>query len=179
MYDTKSNRRRPVLCLEWPDEAFTAISSTPCEHEVLVGTAAGHIAQYDIRMTHKGMRRKYRGCTGSIRSIDCHPQHKCFGVVGLDRFLRIYDIDQPKPIQRMYLKSKLNHVLLNRDFDPNTAIVDKKEELKKKRKKAPKKDDDVREDGDEFWAKLPVIRGNNSKRGYKNADAPLNKKAKK
>merc|ERR1719510_2887945 len=103
------------------------------------------------------MRRKYRGCTGGIRSIDCHPQHKCFGVVGLDRFLRIYDIDQPKPIQRMYLKSKLNHVLLNRDFDPNTAIVDKKEELKKKRKKAPKKDDDVREDGDEFWAKLPVI----------------------
>ena len=40
--------------MEWPDEVLTAVSSTPCDHDILVGTAAGHIAHYDIRMTHKG-----------------------------------------------------------------------------------------------------------------------------
>ena len=43
--------------MEWPDEVLTAISSTPCDHDVLVATATGHIAQFDIRMTHKGKEK--------------------------------------------------------------------------------------------------------------------------
>ena len=54
LYDTKGHQRRPVLSMEWPDEVLTAVSSTPCDHDILVGTATGHIAHYDIRMTHKG-----------------------------------------------------------------------------------------------------------------------------
>ena len=54
LYDTKGNQRRPVMSMEWPDEVLTAVSSTPCEHDILVGTSSGHIAQFDIRMTHKG-----------------------------------------------------------------------------------------------------------------------------
>ena len=57
LYDTKGHQRRPVLSMEWPDEVLTAISSTPCDHDVLVATATGHIAQFDIRMTHKGKEK--------------------------------------------------------------------------------------------------------------------------
>ena len=42
------------MSLDWPDEVLTAVSSTPCDHDILVGTSSGHIAQFDIRMTHKG-----------------------------------------------------------------------------------------------------------------------------
>jgi len=162
LYDTKGHQRRPVLSMEWPDEVLTAISSTPCEHDVLVATATGHIAQFDIRMTHKGMRRKYRGCTGGIRSLNCHPTRNCFAAVGLDRFLRIYDINQAKPIQKMYLKSKLNHVLMAKHFDPATAIakVEKKEKPMNKPKnvQGQPKIEEPKEEGEEFWAKLPILR---------------------
>jgi len=166
LYDPKGSQRRPVLSMDWPEETLSAVSSTSLEHEIIVGTTTGHVAQFDLRMSHKGMRRKYRGCTGGIRSIDCHPKHSCFAVVGLDRFLRIFDINKPKSIQKMYLKSKLNQVLISKDFDPTKAIAPTKE-VKKTKKKAPvsdlKSDAKVKEEGDEFWAKLQVIRGTTKK----------------
>ena len=51
------------------------------------------------------MRGKYRGCTGGIRSINCHPTRNVFAAVGLDRFLRIFDIYKAKPIQKFSNKS--------------------------------------------------------------------------
>jgi len=182
LYDTRKGQRRPVINMAWQDEVLTAVSSTPCDYEIIVGTAAGHVAQYDLRMSHKGMRRKYRGCTGAIRSIDCHHVHKSFAVVGLDRFVRVFDINQPKAIQKMYLKSKLNHVLLTKDFNPEMvkpeAVI---HEQKKMHTKKKQKQPIVKEDGDEFWAKLPVIKGSaKGKRGYvPKPDAKSTKKAKK
>jgi len=161
LYDTKGHQRRPVLSMEWPDEVLTAVSSTPCDHDILVGTATGHIAHYDIRMTHKGMRGKYRGCTGGIRSINCHPTRNVFAAVGLDRFLRIFDIYKAKPIQKMYLKSRLNHVLMTNAFDPSTAIAKiEKEKPKSVPKKVQGEKEIVvpKEEGEEFWAKLPILR---------------------
>ena len=119
------------------------------------------------------MRRKYRGCTGGVRSIDCHPVRNCFAAVGLDRFLRIFDINQAKPIQKMYMKSRLNHVLMSNDFDPSTAIakIEKEKEKKKPKTVQGEKPEAVepKEDGEEFWAKLPIIR---------NTDQPKKKKFK-
>merc|ERR1712080_788422 len=87
----------------------------------------------------------------------------CFAAVGLDRFLRIFDINQAKPIQKMYLKSKLNHVLMAKHFDPTTAIakVEKKEKAMNKPKTVkgqPEKAEEPKQDGEEFWAKLPILR---------------------
>ena len=42
------------MSFDLPDEVLTAVSSTPFDHGILVGTSSGHIAQFDIRMTHKG-----------------------------------------------------------------------------------------------------------------------------
>ena len=168
LYDTRGNQRRPVLAMEWPDEILTAASSTSTEHEIIVGSSTGFIAQYDLRMTHKGLRRKYRGCTGGIRSIDSHKSHNYFAAVGLDRFLRVFDINQPKPVQKIYLKSRLNHVLLSKKFEP-TALPQPCTKTKTQKKKISV-ENSTKEDGDEFWAKLPVIRSSDgkkkAKRGY-------------
>ena len=187
LYDTRGNQRRPVLAMEWPDEILTAASSTSTEHEIIVGSSTGFIAQYDLRMTHKGLRRKYRGCTGGIRSIDSHKSHNYFAAVGLDRFLRVFDINQPKPVQKIYLKSRLNHVLLSKKFEP-TALPQPCTKTKTQKKKISV-ENSMKEDGDEFWAKLPVIRSSDgkkkAKRGYvdksaKSDDMSLNvKKARK
>ncbi len=166
LYDTRGQQRRPVIGLEWKDEVLTAIGSTPVAEDVLVGTAAGHLALYDLRMTHKGMKRKYRGFTGGIRSIDCMKDKNFFAAVGLDRFLRIFDINQPKSVQKMYLKARLSHVLMTKEFDPNnmTKQLDRKERraLEIANKKPTNAQDPevitVKEDGDEFWSKLTVIR---------------------
>ena len=172
LYDTRNEQRRPVLKLDWPEEVLTAISSTPSSHEILVGTATGHLALYDIRMDKKGMKKKFRGCSGGIRSIDCHPVHYYFAVVGLDRFLKLYDFNQPKPLQKMYLKSKLSHVLMSKTFDPANALdkmMKDNDSVAKKRKKEATDPDiiEVKGDGDEFWRKLPVIRSDSRKKGKK------------
>lgn len=171
LYDTKTGQRRPVLSIDWPDQVLTATCATQSSNEILVGSASGQIAQFDIRMSHKGMQKKYRGCTGGIRSLTCHPTHAAFAAVGLDRFLRIYDINQSKPIQKVYLKSKLNQVLMSNAFDPSKDIVKvlpTPTETKKRKKPAEKvlEEGESKGDGEEFWTKLPVLRGT-SKKGNK------------
>ena len=167
LYDTKGSQRRPVLNLEWPEEILTAVTSTSNANEIIVGSSTGFIAQYDLRMSHKGLKRKYRGCTGGIRSLDCHKTHGYFTAVGLDRFLRVFDINQPKPVHKMYLKSRLNHVLLSKEFSPDS--IPKPEEKKKKLVKKTVKEEEPKkmEDGEEFWKKIPVIRSTDTKKSKK------------
>ena len=73
----------------------------------------------------------------------------------------------------MYMKSRLNHVLMSNDFDPSTAIakIEKEKEKKKPKTVQGEKPEAVepKEDGEEFWAKLPIIR---------NTDQPKKKKFK-
>ena len=59
----------------------------------------------------------YRGFTGSIRQIACHPSKPFVVSVGLDRFVRVHHLDRQTPIQKAYLKSRLNAVLMRQNFD--------------------------------------------------------------
>ena len=92
-----------------------------------------------------------------------------FAVVGLDRFLKLYDFNQPKPLQKVYLKSKLSHVLMSKTFDPMNAIKKTEDNAAKKRKKEATDPDiiEVKGDGDEFWTKLPIVRSDSRKKGKK------------
>ena len=69
----------------------------------------------------------------------------------------------------MYMKSRLNHVLLSKDFVPEA--IPKPEQKKKPKKKETENEKKEVDDanGDElFWAKLPVImRSDNKKKGKK------------
>ena len=73
------------------------------------------------------MFRKYKGCVGSVRDIDCNLDNGCFASVGLDRFLRVYNVNSKKLVQKMYLKSRLNGILLTKNFDPNESESDRVE----------------------------------------------------
>ena len=67
----------------------------------------------------------------------------------------------------MYLKSRLNHVLLSKEFSPDS--IPKPEEKKKKLVKKTVKEEEPKkmEDGEEFWKKIPVIRSTDTKKSKK------------
>ena len=137
------------------------------------------MALFDYRAPHKGIFRKYKGCVGGVRGIDCLPNKPYFASVGLDRFLRVYNIAEPKPIQKMYLKSQLNCVLLTKDFDPCESVLDqmklKKQIQDAKIKRAscgvidpkPAKEGSDVEDSEEFWTKLKVIKSSSKSKERK------------
>ena len=148
------------------------------------------MALYDYRAPHRGICRKYKGCVGGIRAIDCLQNKPYFASVSLDRFLRIYNINNQKPIQKMYLKSQLNCVLLTKDFDPCEKLLEenKEKEISKSKKDsdviAHKSSSDVKDDdGEEFWTKLKIIKSSakskSTKKSSTNVGNPPVKKRKK
>ena len=155
----------------------------------MVASGSGKIALYDFRVTHRGMYRKYKGCVGGIREIDCLQNKPYFGTVSLDRFLRIYNLNKQTPIQKMYLKSQLNCILLTKDFDPCESILEENNKLQEAAKADKQKSEvivkktteDKEEDGDEFWTKMKIIKSGEKSKGKKKSTTNIqtNRPAKK
>eukprot|EP00095_Tigriopus_kingsejongensis_P011279 maker-scaffold14_size734282-snap-gene-1.24 protein:Tk11279 transcript:maker-scaffold14_size734282-snap-gene-1.24-mRNA-1 annotation:"wd repeat-containing protein 74" len=190
LYDLRlSRQRRPVAELFFPDEALTAISASPNPHQVIVGTSRGQMALFDFRKEVKGSQglfRKYKGCVGAIKGLDCTPQGH-FAVVGLDRFLRVYHVDQKKAVHAVYLKSRLNVVALRRDFDPQhmpeapeappVALSEDEIEILEEIKEEPPETED---EAESLWAQLKVVGGSQKRKSaLKSAESGSQKKKKK
>ncbi|QQP35655.1 WD repeat-containing protein 74 [Caligus rogercresseyi] len=117
LYDVRA-QRRPLVSFGYPNkEPLTCMARTHDSKGVLVGSSQGGLAHFDLRMGLKGMVKKYKGSVGSIRSIAYENGH--FAAVGLDRFIRIYSLEKRIKQSRLYLKSRLNHVVLRKGFDPD------------------------------------------------------------
>nr|ACO11747.1 WD repeat-containing protein 74 [Caligus rogercresseyi] len=117
LYDVRA-QRRPLVSFGYPNkEPLTCMALTHDSKGVLVGSSQGGLAHFDLRMGLKGMVKKYKGSVGSIRSIAYENGH--FAAVGLDRFIRIYSLEKRIKQSRLYLKSRLNHVVLRKGFDPD------------------------------------------------------------
>ena len=86
----------------------------------------------------------YRGFTGSIRQVVCHPSKPIMASVGLDRFVRVHHLDRQTPVYKTYLKSRLNTLLMRQDFD--LAEGEEAEE--------------PTADGDLIWNNMEVIKEN-------------------
>ena len=174
-YDVRSGQRRPVTELEWEEEAPTACCATDSADQILVGAGTGKLGLFDWRKTGKKENcvvQKYKGCVGSVRDVQFASTAPFFAAVGLDRFLRIYDLQKPAPVHKMYLKSKLNRVLLSPDFDPAVSIPTREaaSEAKKADSVIDKVCDDKVGDDEKFWTKLKIIREKPKKRKGKGGD---------
>lgn len=79
-------------------------------NSVVVGNTHGEIAILDLR---KGLVRGcLKGLAGGVRSLQCHPSLPLVASCGLDRFLRIHSLEDRKLLHKVYLKSRLNCLLL-------------------------------------------------------------------
>nr|ACO15711.1 WD repeat-containing protein 74 [Caligus clemensi] len=161
LYDIRA-QRRPVVSFGYPNvEPLTCMSRiSDKEYQILVGTAQGGLAQYDLKMGLKGMVQKYKGSVGSVRSIYYGNGH--FASVGLDRFLRIYSLGTRSKHARIYLKSRLNHVVLRKGFDPDFEETVESSSKSIKENEGDDNDDDIEilEDDDEemMWSNMDTIR---------------------
>merc|ERR1712071_688279 len=66
---------------------------------------------------------------GAVKEISTQQGSKYFAAVGLDRFLRIWEhgAGGKIPLHKLYLKSRLNCVLMTSGFDPDAV---RKEDIK-------------------------------------------------
>ena len=110
---------------------------------------------------------------GSVRSLAVTTGGSHFVSAGLDRYMRIFEVGNPKPVHRVYMKSKLNCLLVSPDFDPSGAIQElarakaereKKEESKKPSVGNGEKEGAGADTDDKFWSKLKIIREKPKKR---------------
>ena len=164
LYDTRAGKggaqRRPIMELEYPDQSLTAISATGHDKQVLVGTSSGQLAMFDFRQEKKGLTRKYKGSVGGIRSIACNRDNGYFAAVGLDKFVRIYNVNSKSSVNKMYLKSRLNQVLLSDNFDP----VASEDSRVTKEDQNSMVEEDKEETNDPLWDQMDVVGEKKSKK---------------
>jgi ribosome biogenesis protein NSA1 len=126
IYDvrTSATQRRPIC---WTPEGLlehrvTAITQTDANH-IVVGDAAGYLHTLDLRKLGRPIKKdasvntvgRYVGPAGSVRGLVTHASAPRLAVAGLDRMLRIYDTTKRKQVSCMYMKQRLNCVLVGRD----------------------------------------------------------------
>jgi ribosome biogenesis protein NSA1 len=123
-------QRRPIFHTDEKqpitDYRITAICPLS-NHSFLIGDGGGTIVSYDIRRlsdfqssTGQGVASskiaaltgRFVGPAGSVRQLAALPGHKQFACVGYDRMLRVYDLSSRKQRYMIYLKQRLNTVLI-------------------------------------------------------------------
>uniref|UniRef100_A0A8C8VHQ7 WD repeat-containing protein 74 n=1 Tax=Pelusios castaneus TaxID=367368 RepID=A0A8C8VHQ7_9SAUR len=144
LYDPSSPQRRPVLEVTYGEHPLTALSLTPGANSVIVGSSRGDMAVIDLRQGR--LVKCLKGFAGSVRSIHCHPTLPLVASCGLDRFLRVHHIEEKRLVHKVYLKSRLNCLLLTscekwEDEEPELA--------------APQAD--VKEEEDDLWDVMETV----------------------
>lgn len=122
VYDIRT-QRRPILYTTGGvlDYRITALCQMN-QNQVVVGDSAGYMHMMDFRKIKDPVGR-YVGPSGSVKQILKHPTLPVLACVGLDRMLRTYDINTRKPIDKIYLKQRLNSFLFCMDGAIKTGKV--------------------------------------------------------
>ncbi|KAG9475510.1 hypothetical protein GDO78_003747 [Eleutherodactylus coqui] len=159
IYDPCSPQRRPVLEVLFDEDPLTALSITPDGRSVVVGNSHGNMGVIDLR---KGrLLCVLKGSAGSVRSIQCHSSMPVVASCGLDRFMRLHSLTDKKLLHKVYLKSRLNCLLL--------TSRDKWEE----EELTPVMADEVKEEEeDEVWKKMETVADKSSSKKRKEAQKP-------
>ncbi|XP_019627588.1 PREDICTED: WD repeat-containing protein 74-like [Branchiostoma belcheri] len=150
VYDPAGPQRRPVLNVELGEYPLTALSVTPDCRSVIVGDSQGSMVMVDLRMGK--VQKAFKGFAGAIRCLQCHPSLPLVASCGLDRFLRIHDINTKETLHKVYLKSRLNCLLFS-----SADFTQEQTEAPKKQKRKLESSDMTEEDEDELWGKMSVV----------------------
>mmetsp|Transcript_18356 Transcript_18356/g.42339 ORF Transcript_18356/g.42339 Transcript_18356/m.42339 type:complete len:501 (+) Transcript_18356:122-1624(+) len=127
LYDVRetSKTRRPTSLT--PEGLLEYRVTCLCQiddNELAVGDASGDIFAIDLRRLgrkSKGSANRdlprFPGPAGSVRQLEKHPTLPRMTAVGLDRMLRVYDTNTRKQLDCVYLKQRLNSVLVHRNYN--------------------------------------------------------------
>ncbi|KAF2077830.1 hypothetical protein CYY_000875 [Polysphondylium violaceum] len=116
-FDLKDKARKPFLNVSFSKHQIQNISYNPQrDYYVVASDTVGNVFSYDLR--NGKQLGSYKDSTGGIRDMSIHPTLPLLATVGLDRMLRVYDIDSRKMLHKIYLKQRLSGVLFSKDLPP-------------------------------------------------------------
>lgn len=132
VFDPATPQRRPVLEVDFGEYPLTALALPAAGGTVVVGNSHGQMALLDLR---KGVvRGSLKGTSGALRELQCHPSLPTVASCGLDRFLSVHNLDDRKLQHKVYLKSRLNCLLVSsrepQDAGQTAAREDESPEVK-------------------------------------------------
>ena len=110
---------------------------------MIAGDTVGRVSRVDLRTLR--LNGVYKGNTGSIRDIAIHPSMNVVATVGLDRIMRVFDIETRQQLHRVYLRQRLNCVLFS--SEELVQCFAKEEESEKEEEEKESSDDlEIEED---------------------------------
>ncbi|XP_028320548.1 WD repeat-containing protein 74 [Gouania willdenowi] len=167
VFDPATPQRRPVLEAEFGDLPLTALSLVPDGSAVVVGNTQGQMAILDLR---KGrVRGALKGLSGGVRGLQCHASRPLVASCGLDRFLRVHGLEDRTLQHKVYLKSRLNCLLLSsKDLLGGGGASGEGAEL-----------EEVKDEEDDVWDALEQVEEQPSKRKTTEEEMQTERKKKK
>jgi len=165
IYDPNTSQRRPVMDMTFEEYPITSVSLRPGETQVIVGNTHGTMALLDIRKGAEVMR--YKGVAGAIRCVQCHPTQPIVASCGLDRYVRIHDINSRELLSKYYLKSRLNGLLLTNEWPGAEGVELPKSNYSHEKKMEVEEHDSGHESEDEVWGEMKVVKTQKLKRKAK------------
>ncbi|XP_038153602.1 WD repeat-containing protein 74 [Cyprinodon tularosa] len=167
VFDPSTPQRRPVLEAEFGEYPLTALSLTAAGNAVVVGNTHGQIAVLDLR---KGLVRGcLKGLSGGVRALQSHASQPLVASCGLDRFLRIHSLEDRTLQHKVYLKSRLNCLLLASRALQKEAVGGPAE---------GGAEQEVKEEEDEVWDSMEQVEEGATKRKTTGGDEVKKKKNK-
>ncbi|XP_056323085.1 WD repeat-containing protein 74 [Danio aesculapii] len=158
VYDPSTPQRRPVLEADFGEYPLTALSLPASQDAVVVGNTHGELAILDLR---KGLVRGcFKGLAGAVRGLQCHPSLPLVASCGLDRFLRVHSLEDRSLQHKVYLKSRLNCVLLSSRVLESSSDSGDVEEVKA-------------EEEDEVWDNMETVTEKTKKRAAEKDEAAV------
>lgn len=112
------------------ERPFTCCCVTPDETTLIAGDTVGRVSRVDLRTLR--LTGVYKGNTGSVREIVVHPSMNVLATVGLDRIMRVFDIETRQQMHRVYLRQRLNCVLFSGEESVQCFAKEEEEEVSEK-----------------------------------------------
>lgn len=154
-YDPRA-QKKPVKRMEWLDEPITALTvSQTSDWTVIAGNTKGDMAQFDLRKMLPNA--KFKGQAGSVRCIQSHSSAPLIASCGIDRFVRVHDVNTRKLVHKVYCKARLNTLLLKDELSILSKLKEEDKEdweLMDSRKEEDLDEKEIKmepEDEDDVW----------------------------
>ena len=120
LYDTRAGRQ-PVQSHQIGESPWMSMAADADRSLVFLGDTTGNLTHVDMRTWREAGR--FRGPSGSVRSISLHPTVPWIAATGLDRCLWVFQIEDQQLVRRIYLKQRLNQCLFSAEGRVATKSV--------------------------------------------------------
>ncbi|ODV97063.1 hypothetical protein PACTADRAFT_48828 [Pachysolen tannophilus NRRL Y-2460] len=132
-YDT-SHGRKPIADFKVSEKPLLTLSRTDNPNEIICSDTHVTTAKFDI--SNGKLIGKYKGAVGSIQSLNSYLEGNLLVTGGLDRYVRVFDLDSREQIAKIYIGSQISCVMMlddEQDMEEEETTTKDKNERKKKR----------------------------------------------